>query len=63
MAAAALPVPDGFLVTTDAYRDFVEANAVQASILEILAAVDASADARPALLDRASLRIAALFEK
>ena len=58
MAAAGLPVPDGFLVTTRAYRDFVDANALQSSILEIAA----EADARPESLDRASARIRALFE-
>ncbi|HYG58903.1 MAG TPA: PEP/pyruvate-binding domain-containing protein, partial [Symbiobacteriaceae bacterium] len=33
MAAAGLPVPPGFHVTTDAYRQFVAANGLQARIL------------------------------
>lgn len=35
MARAGFPVPPGFLVTTDAYRAFVDANALQASIVAL----------------------------
>jgi len=34
MANAGLPVPDGFYLTTSAYRDFIEANDLQAKIIE-----------------------------
>ena len=37
LARAGLPVPDGFHVTTEAYRQFVAANGLQP---KILAAVD-----------------------
>ena len=37
LAAAGLPVPAGILVTTTAYKDFVETHALQGSILEIVA--------------------------
>ena len=33
LAVAGLPVPAGFLITTRAYRDFVEVNGLQESIL------------------------------
>lgn len=58
MAAAGLPVPDGFLLTTDAYRDFVDANGLRGRILEILAA----ADPAPESIERASTRIRRLFD-
>ena len=41
MMNAGLPVPDGFHVTTEAYRHFVEANGLQTRILEALAGVNA----------------------
>jgi rifampicin phosphotransferase len=60
MAAAGLPVPSGFHVTTAAYRQFVEANGIQGAVVE--AATGASPD-DPAALDRASATIRALFER
>ena len=35
MARAGFPVPPGFLITTDAYRAFIDANALQASIVAL----------------------------
>lgn len=35
IARAGFPVPSGFLITTDAYRAFVDTNALQASIVEL----------------------------
>ncbi len=52
--AAGLPVPDGFNVTTDAYRKFVSENDLQAVIRQALAAIDLS---QPASLEAASSRI------
>jgi pyruvate,water dikinase len=40
LATAGLPVPNGFLITTAAYRRFTEANAIQLAIDAALAAVD-----------------------
>jgi pyruvate,water dikinase len=54
-----LPVPPGFLLTTTAYRRFVEANDIQAAIIGF--AGDATDD-DPAALARASTAIQALFE-
>ncbi|MBN1812577.1 MAG: hypothetical protein JXA14_12130 [Anaerolineae bacterium] len=42
LVAAGLPVPDGFHVTTAAYREFVEQNGLQNHILAALEAVDPS---------------------
>ena len=59
LAAAGLPVPAGFLLTTKAYEDFVQANELQVSILETVA------DVRPrevASAESASARIESLFE-
>ncbi len=42
MLAAGLPVPDGFHVTTEAYRRFVAENKIQARILEKLRGIDPS---------------------
>ncbi|MCZ6710265.1 MAG: hypothetical protein O7B25_07875, partial [Gammaproteobacteria bacterium] len=39
LAAAGLPVPAGFLLSTDAYRQFVRMNELRVSILEIVATV------------------------
>ena len=40
LVQAGLPVPDGFHVTTAAYRAFVDENSLQPRILEALQAVD-----------------------
>jgi phosphohistidine swiveling domain-containing protein len=58
LVAAGLPVPDGFHVTTAAYRRFVAENDLQAGILAALEPVDVS---QPATLEAASTAIRALF--
>ncbi|MDD5468013.1 MAG: PEP/pyruvate-binding domain-containing protein [Anaerolineales bacterium] len=58
LARAGLPVPDGFHVTTQAYRRFVSANHLQPGIQSALQGVD---PARPATLEAASQAIARLF--
>jgi len=58
LVAAGLPVPDGFHVTTAAYRRFVDQNALQPRILEALRSVDPD---QPATFEAASTSIRALF--
>ena len=58
MVRAGLPVPDGFHVTTAAYRAFVEENGLQPAILAALGAADPN---KPASLETASRTIAELF--
>jgi phosphohistidine swiveling domain-containing protein len=58
LVANGLPVPDGFHVTTAAYRKFVIENDLQPGILAALEDVDV---AHPATLDAASLTIGELF--
>jgi phosphohistidine swiveling domain-containing protein len=58
LVAAGLPVPDGFHVTTVAYRRFVAENDLQPGILAALEPVDVS---QPATLEAASTTIRALF--
>jgi phosphohistidine swiveling domain-containing protein len=58
LVAAGLPVPDGFHVTTAAYRRFVTENDLQSGILAALEPVDSS---QPATLEAASTAIRALF--
>ena len=58
LARAGLPVPDGFHVSTAAYRRFVEENHLQEGILQALDGV--AADQMPAL-EQAARAIAALF--
>src|SRR5579859_2918782 len=58
MAAAGLPVPPGFHITTTAYRQFIAANNLQEAIL---AAVAAATPSNPASLETASSHIAQLF--
>ncbi len=48
LVRAGLPVPDGFHVTTAAYRAFVDENNLQPRILEALQAVDTG---QPATLE------------
>ncbi len=57
---AGLPVPAGFHITTEAYRQFVTANHLQPGILDALELVDASI---PTTLEAASEKISALFAK
>src|SRR5512134_3236395 len=58
MINAGLPVPGGFHVTTEAYRQFVAANALQDKILTALKDVDIS---QPAALEAASVSIGKFF--
>ena len=58
MLHAGLPVPDGFHVTTQAYRRFVAENGIQARIRQELEGAD---PADPATLEAASERIRAAF--
>jgi phosphoenolpyruvate synthase/pyruvate phosphate dikinase len=58
MVDAGLPVPDGFHVTTAAYKQFVAANVLQPHILAALEAVDL---AQPSSLETASQTIRDLF--
>ncbi|MBL7065919.1 MAG: phosphoenolpyruvate synthase [Anaerolineae bacterium] len=58
LVAAELPVPDGFHVTTDAYRQFIAENDLQPCILAALESVDAD---QPATLEAASTQIRAIF--
>ncbi len=58
MAAAGLPVPAGFHVTTAAYRRFVTENGLQEQILSAVSAVAAD---QPATLEEVSKQIAGLF--
>ncbi len=60
MLLAGLPVPDGFHVTTGAYRAFIAANNIQTKIIGLLQGVTA-ADAIG--LERASKQIGILFEQ
>jgi len=54
-----LPVPPGFVVTTEAYRTFVEGTGVAAVVKEALAGLD---EAHSASVEQASQRIRAAFE-
>src|SRR5690348_1214173 len=58
MAAAGLPVPPGFHITTAAYRRFIEANALQGAIL---AAISTTKADEPATLEEATRQIGSLF--
>ncbi len=58
LARAGLPVPGGFLITTEAYCQFVAENNLQPAILAALAQADG---AQPASLDAASRTIRDLF--
>ena len=58
LTRAGVPVPNGFHVTTDAYRRFVAANGLQPQILEALKGTSA---AELASLDTASQQIGKLF--
>ena len=59
LVAMRLPVPPGYLLTTTAYRRFVEANDMQAAIMDCVTGIT---DDDPAALERASVAIQALFE-
>jgi phosphohistidine swiveling domain-containing protein len=59
LANTGLPVPDGFHVTTAAYKNFVDANKLLSSIQEALRSVDPN---RRETVDAASAQIRALFD-
>lgn len=59
LARAGLPVPDGFHVTTEAYRQFVAANDLQPRIFAALCAAEISI---PATLETVSRTIHEFFE-
>jgi pyruvate, water dikinase len=54
-----LPVPPGFVLTTEAYRGFVDATELRTLIPEALAQIDPGA---PATIDAAAARIRSAFE-
>ncbi|MBI5954734.1 MAG: pyruvate, phosphate dikinase [Chloroflexi bacterium] len=58
LARAGLPVPDGFHITTEAYRQFVAVNDLQMKILSTLKDLDT---ADPATLEAASASIGGFF--
>ncbi len=58
LVRAGFPVPPGFLITVEAYRNFLAANQLENGIQGLLAAVDAN---DPASLEGASSQIRALF--
>src|SRR5216684_4936985 len=60
LAAAGLPVPPGFHITTAAYRRFVTENGLQEEILAAVAPVSAD---QPATLEEASRQIGQLFAR
>jgi rifampicin phosphotransferase len=60
LVRAGLPVPGGFLITTEAYRKFVAKNNLQPAILAALAQADVT---QPAVLDAASCTIRDLFSQ
>jgi pyruvate,water dikinase len=60
MAAAGLPVPPGFHITTNAYSRFVDANGLNEEILSVAAQTGSD---EPTAFERASAQILALFEK
>ncbi len=60
LAAAGLPVPPGFHITTAAYRRFVTEHGLQEQILAAVSGVTAD---QPTTLEEASRQIAELFEK
>src|SRR5213082_3228723 len=62
MAAAGLPVPPGFHITTAAYRRFVTDNGLQEQILAAVSGISAVTSDHPAALEEASRQIGRLFE-
>jgi pyruvate,water dikinase len=59
LASAGFAVPDGFHITTEAYREFVSANALQQ---EIMAALQEASPTAATTLDAASVRIGGWFD-
>ena len=70
LTQAQFPVPAGFIITTQAYRDFVAANRIQPPLLALVqdaaapCAAAQSADAQGAgAIEQAALQIARLFQQ
>src|SRR5207253_3127864 len=61
LAAAGLPVPPGFHITTAAYRRFVTENGLQEKILAAVSGVSAATADQPATLEEASRQIGQIF--
>jgi rifampicin phosphotransferase len=60
MAGNGFPIPGGFHITTDAYRQFVDDNDLQPAIMKALQAI---APSQPSSLDNVSLEIRTCFEE
>lgn len=60
MTAAGLPIPNGFVVTSRTYYDFLDRNKLKGPIKETLRSVDISS---PESFTEASVKIKPLFEK
>jgi len=58
LARKGFPVPDGFIITTQAYRDFITANRIEERIMSLL---EGSENAVPGELENLSIQIRALF--
>ncbi|WP_425307660.1 PEP/pyruvate-binding domain-containing protein [Ammonicoccus fulvus] len=58
LLAAGLPVPDGFVLTTDAYREFIATNGLQPRIDSLLASAD---PADPTATEAVSASVTELF--
>ncbi|MEJ2709514.1 MAG: PEP/pyruvate-binding domain-containing protein [Anaerolineales bacterium] len=60
LVASGLPVPEGFNITTAAYREFVDHNRLQPSIQAAVASIDVS---QPRSLESAAQEIQQIFSK
>ncbi|MDR2023795.1 MAG: pyruvate, phosphate dikinase [Hungatella sp.] len=60
MLAAGLPVPDGFHITTEAYRLFVKTNEIQSQIMNTLDGLDPGNTPK---LEASSMHISNIFKK
>jgi pyruvate, water dikinase len=60
MIRQGLPVPPGFVITTEAYRSFVDGTALRTEIPRVLAQADA---AKPETTEAASRRVRELFDR
>ncbi len=61
LTRAGFPVPNGFLIPTDAYRQFVHANALDAVITTTLETLATAGATDPAALESASAHLRAAF--
>lgn len=61
LTRAGFPVPGGFLIPTDAYRQFVHANALDAVITTTLETLATAGTTDPAALESASAHLRAAF--